>query len=120
MAAMSVRGEWMGDQIKGQVRKAAAQGLHYSAQNLLDKSLAVVPRETAELAGSGGTDVDESTLIASVYYDDARDIKTIKQHEDLTYHHPRGGEAKFLEKPASRHKGDLVESLARFLKGVGW
>lgn len=117
---MSVRSEWMGEQVKGQVRKAAAQGLHYSAQNLLDKSLPLAPRETAAMAGSAGTDIDERTLIASVYYDDARDIKTIKQHEDLSYRHPRGGQAKFLEKPAKRHQGDLVNSLARFLKGVGW
>ena len=38
-------------------------------------------------------------MIAIAGYDDPRDVKTIKQHEDLTYHHPAGEQAKFLEAP---------------------
>lgn len=120
MAGLSVRGEWLGDSVQGAVRDAAAAGLLDAADSLLAKSLKMAPREHGDMADSAGTDVDPGTLIASVYYDDARDIKTIKQHEDLTYAHPRGGQAKFLEKPASRHQGALVSALNQAMRGVGW
>lgn len=112
----NVRAEWMGDKIKGLVRKGAAQGLLDGAEVAKEASLKQVPRETERLANSAYADVDESTLISIVGYDDPRDIKTIKQHEDLTYRHPRGGSAKFLENPVKASGNAAYAKLAARLR----
>lgn len=109
---------WMGEQIKGIVRQAAAWGLLEGAQVAKEASLAMVPRETGALADSAYVDVDPDTLISIVGYDEVRDVKTIKEHEDLTYKHPRGGQAKFLEIPVKQCGNSAAMKLASRLRGV--
>ena len=36
-----------------------------------------------------------------------------RQHEDLSYRHPRGGQAKFLEKPLFDHYRDYLSDYAK-------
>jgi hypothetical protein len=36
-----------------------------------------------------------------------------RQHEELSYHHPRGGQAKYLEAPLMDHFRDYIEDYAR-------
>lgn len=116
---MTVRSEWLGDQVKNQVRAAAARGLLQGADDVIEASRAVAPRETGELRQSAYTGVDESSLIAIAGYDVPRDIKTIKQHEDLTYRHPSGEQAKFLEKPLrSFGTGGLTRAVADEVRRV--
>jgi hypothetical protein len=115
---MSVSGEWMGDRLVGQVRQAAASGLLSGADVVKEASVAQAPRETGELAGSAYTGVDSSSLIAIVGYDVPRDIKAIKQHEDLSYSHPRGGGPKFLEKPLRASSSAVQSEVANALRRV--
>lgn len=115
---MTVRAEWFGDRISQQVRKAAADGLLAGANVVKPKSQAVAPLKTAELRGSAYTDVDPSTLIAIVGYDVPRDIKAIKQHEDLSYHHPAGEQSKFLEGPLKASAGEVNSKVANALRRV--
>jgi hypothetical protein len=96
---VTVRMEWYGDQIKGQLRASAAAGLLAGAEIVRAKSQPVVPREHGKLAASAKAEVDPNTLIAVVSYDAERFAKLFKQHEDLTYRHPGGEQAKFLEEP---------------------
>ena len=115
---MTVRAKWMGDTVKGAVRRGAVRGLLEGAEVAKAASVEQVPRETDRLMNSAYTDVDESTLISIVGYDDPRDIKTIKQHEDLTYNHPRGGNAKFLENPVKASGNAAYAKLAAQLRQV--
>src|SRR5690625_1287348 len=116
---MSVRGEWVGDRVKGAVRDAAAAGLVEGAGDVIDASKKVVPVKTGRLRDSGYSDVDRSTLIAIAGYDDPRDVKTIKQHEDLSYHHPGGEQSKFLEGPLRAFGGSgLQRVLSKHLRRV--
>lgn len=115
---MTVSGQWLGDVIKGRARRAAVEGLHEGAKTIGRASAEVAPQESSELRNSLYTDADANTLIAIVGYDVPRDIKTIKQHEDLTYHHPPGEQAKFLEQPVRQHRATIVAELATKLKGV--
>lgn len=118
MASVSVKVQWMGDQIKGQARKAAARGLLDGVEVAKQASLAMVPVETGRLRSTAYTDVDEDTLIGIVGYDDPRDVKTIKQHEDLSYRHPRGGQAKFLETPVRASGSAAFAKLAAAMRGA--
>ena len=116
---MNIRGEWMGDQVKGAVRRAVADGLLEGATEVIESSKKVAPRKTGRLRDSGYSDVDSNTLIAIAGYDDPRDIKTIKQHEDLSYHHPAGEQPKFLEGPLRAFGGaGLQRVLSKHLRRV--
>lgn len=110
---MANRFEWHGALAKDAVRRGARAGIAETAQEILRASLRVVPRETDALASAAGTDIDPVQPEGTVYYDDARDVKTIKQHEDLSYHHPPGETAKFLERPARAARGAFAASVAR-------
>lgn len=112
---MTVRSQWLGDSVKGQMRAAAAAGLLDAANAVRARSQPLAPREFGELAASAETDVDKSTLIAAVSYDVDRFPKILKQHEDLTYRHPRGGQAKFLEEPLYASASQVQAALARAL-----
>lgn len=115
---MSVRVEWRGDEIKGVVRKATVRGLKAGVEVAKEASVKVAPLLTGELRESAYTDVDESSLIGIVGYDVPRDIKAIKQHEDLSYHHPAGEKAKFLEGPVKESQAAAQAKLAAALRGV--
>lgn len=109
---------WRGDEIKGLVRKAAVGGLLEGVKVAKERAVEAAPVDTNELRESAYVDVDENTLIAIVGFEEARDIKTIKQHEDLTYKHPRGGGPKFLENPVKRSGREAHSKLAAALRRV--
>ena len=115
---MSVRVEWYGGTISQQVRSAAASGLLAGADVVKTASQAVAPQKTGELRASAYTDVDRSSLIAIVGYDVPRDIKTIKQHEDMSYHHPAGEQSKFLEGPLKANAAAVNQKVATALRRV--
>ena len=37
----------------------------------------------------------------------------LRQHEELDYNHPRGGEAKYLERPFEEHKADFIKRMEK-------
>lgn len=105
--------QWRGDLAKDAVRRGARAAIEQTASALLDASLAVVPRRSNALAESAGTSLADYQPIGSVYYDDARDVKTVVQHENLTQHHPPGETSKFLERPARTMAGTFRHAAAR-------
>lgn len=105
--------EWRGDLAKDAVRRGARAAIEQTASALLDASLAVVPRRTDALADAAGTSMADYQPVGTVYYDDARDVKTIVQHENLSNYHPPGETAKFLERPARTMAGTFRHAAAR-------
>lgn len=108
-----VRMQWQGQLASEAVRLGARRAIADTTEDVKQDSLRVIPRETDTLARSAGTSLADYAPVGAVYYDDPRDVKTIKQHEDLSYRHPRGGTAKFLERPARAARGRFVAALAR-------
>ena len=108
--------KWMGDQIKGVVRAAAVEGLREGVELARKASVKIAPLDTGELRACAYTDVDESSLIGIVGYDVPRDIKAIKQHEDLSYSHQSGEKPKFLEEPVRREGAAAQAKLAARLR----
>lgn len=113
-----VKVEWFGEQILDDVRQGANDALLDIAKGVISDSVQIVPRHTHELANSAYADVDRSTSVAIAGYDVPRDVKTIKQHEDLTYRHPPGESAKFLEKPLKAARSKAAWRLAEGLRRV--
>lgn len=112
--------DWRGDRAKDAVRRGARAAVQRTADAILAASLQVVPRRTSALAEAAGTSMADYLPVGTVYYDDARDVKTIKQHEDLTYYHPPGESAKFLERPAraaaASFRGSVSNEVGRELR----
>lgn len=90
--------------LEEEIEKSAVKGLKKLAEVILGESQKIVPVETGTLKDSGTVSLDNKNKIATISYNTpyAR-----KQHEDNTLNHPRGGEAKYLERPFNEKSDEL-------------
>jgi hypothetical protein len=93
---MGVRFTWNGEDVKRRERAGRNKGLRLAAEHLLAESQRIVPIEEATLERSGVASVDESKGQAAVSYDT---VYAVRQHEELTWRHDPGRQAKYLEQP---------------------
>ena len=91
-----------------EILKGAVKGLKITAQNILGESQKLVPVDTGTLQKSGTVKFDNQTLKAQISYNTPY---ALKQHEDATLNHPKGGEAKYLERPFNEKKGELEKNI---------
>lgn len=96
-----------GLQVQRDLRAAAARGLLLGAEHVLAESTAVVPIDEAALSRSGTVSVDPAALTAAVSYDTPY---AARQHEELTWRHAPGRQAKYLEQPLNASRR-TVEAL---------
>lgn len=95
--------------VRAAIKQAQADAMRAEAEALLADSQLLVPVETGALKASGRVEdvrlAGDSSDFVVAYGGEGIDY-AIRQHEDLTLHHPQGGSAKFLERPAlERLKG---------------
>lgn len=91
------------------VRAAAVRGLGQGAEHILGESNKIVPLEEGTLLRSGATDVDPGALRASIYYDTKY---AARQHEEMTWRHDPGRQAKYLETALNRNRGIAQKIIA--------
>lgn len=99
------------------VHLAARAGELAGAQVLLDASLALVPRDTGDLAESGHLEIAPEGV--KVVYDATSPEGYpygIRQHEDLTLHHPHGGQGKYVEAPMHSESLAIFAAMAEPFK----
>lgn len=108
---MSVRTQvtWNGTQAQARERAGAAAGLRAAMEHLLAESRAIVPLDEATLQRSGVASVDESSLTGAVSYDTPY---AVPQHENLTWRHLPGRQAKYLEQPAITERDTMLALVA--------
>lgn len=86
------------DGVKARQRAAARQAIEIWGQNVLGEAQRLAPVEEGTLRASGNAqyedtvDGGELTISFSTPY-------AAKQHEEMGYSHPVGGQAKYLETP---------------------
>lgn len=90
--------------VEEEITKAAIKGMKVTAQNILGESKKIVPVDTHTLQESGHIKTDTIKQITTISYNTPY---ALKQHEDPNLNHPKGGEAKYLEKPFNEKKGEL-------------
>lgn len=88
--------EWNGDEIEALLTSASFDGTVLAGEFLLGESNAIVPHEEGDLERSGEVTSDESTGTVAVSYDRPY---AVRQHEELTWRHDEGRQAKYLETP---------------------
>lgn len=86
------------------VKSFTPKAMRDIGQDLLAKSVQEAPLDTADLRGSGFTEVDGNTTTVGYTLPYAT-----RQHEELSYKHPKGGKAKYLEDP-------LIKNTERYIK----
>jgi hypothetical protein len=94
---------------RGPAREGAARGLHLAAEHLLAEANRRVPLDEGTLERSGTASVDAGALEAAVSYDGPY---AARQHEELTWRHLPGREAKYLEKPARQEAPVMLDLIA--------
>ena len=111
---MTLTVKWHGPQVKAKVKAAAGRGLFLGAEHVLEESRRLVPIEEGTLERSGVASVDEGALRAAVSYDT---VYAVRQHEEMTWAHDSGRQAKYLEQPLNGPPGrTAMELVAREIR----
>jgi hypothetical protein len=98
-------------EILARVEALAPVALTTGANLIATASDAQVPKDTKALVNSRQIEVDEHQAAISYNTSYAH-----KQHEDLTYNHPHGGNAKYLENPMHSEAEAVFEIIAGVMR----
>lgn len=105
------RVRWFGENAKRTASNAAERALYRASHHLLEEANRTIPFREGILMGSGYADNDDHR--ATVSYDTPY---AKRQHEELTYRHPGGRRAKWLEQALNEQRGALFLILAREMR----
>lgn len=88
-------------------REAAAEGLGLALQHLLTEAQRIVPLDKGPLERSGKASQDG--LNGTVSFDT---VYAVRQHEELTWRHAPGRQAKYLETPMNSERDVMLRLMA--------
>lgn len=106
---MALSLEWNDDEVEAALSASTFDGLELAGEHLLQVSSALAPHEEGTLERSGDIDSDEDELQVSVFFDTRY---AARQHEDLTYRHDEGRQAKYLEAPMHEEADTMLAIIA--------
>lgn len=92
-------------------RQRASNGVRLGLEHVLAESNKIVPLDEGPLQRSGKVDVDG--LDGTISYDTPY---AVRQHEDLTYRHAPGRQAKYLETAMNTNREEVKRIIARELR----
>ena len=96
-----------------QTKNAIIHELKIIAADLQGKAQRLAPVDSGDLRGSGFSEVDG--LDATVGFTEPY---ALRQHEEMDYAHPRGGQAKYLETPYKENLNKYKDALGDAVKGA--
>lgn len=99
--------------LEEEIIETAFKGIKKLGEVILGESQKLVPVDTGTLKRSGTTQSSKKDHSVTISYNTpyAR-----KQHEDNTLNHPRGGQAKYLERPFNEKSGEAETYIADALQ----
>ncbi|MFE0132392.1 minor capsid protein [Streptomyces sp. NPDC059037] len=111
------RMNWQGGRLWGaRGRRLASEGLQRALEHTLGEANKLVPLDEGTLRRSGRVDVDG--LNGAISYDT---VYAVRQHEELTWKHLPGRQAKYLEQPMNSEREVMLRLMAvplrRWLRG---
>lgn len=106
-----------GDAAIEKMLAAAVEGLQLAGENVLQKSNQHVPllEGTLERSGTVTSERAGQSATAAISYDTPY---AVAQHEDLTYRHPEGRNAKFLENAWNETRDQTLNIVATSIRKV--
>ena len=99
-----------GDDIARERRRSVHAAMETIGEDLLGRAQREAPVEEGTLRGSGSVEVTETFNGVSVEVSFSTPYAAV-QHEETSFHHPKGGKAKYLEDP-------LKEMIPRYLNAL--
>lgn len=93
--------------IPEKAKDAAHSELKKIALDLMGKAQQLAPVDTGDLRGSAFNEVDGLEAVVGF-----TEPYATRQHEEMEWEHPKGGQAKYLETP-------YKENLPEYVKGMG-
>jgi hypothetical protein len=104
---------WEGRAWLARTKKAAAKGVELGLEHVLAESKKLVPLEEGTLERSGKVTIDAERLEGTVSYDT---VYARRQHEELTWKHAPGRQAKYLEQPMHTEAPKVLEIIAATIR----
>lgn len=101
---------WKGDQVTGSLDDAIQNALQAGGELLRDAAVERTPIETSTLRGTAK--VSTSDTQAAVSYDT---VYARRQHEEIGWNHPGGGEAKYLENALLDNQDKILDAMGKEL-----
>jgi len=104
------------------VRKGTAQGLDASAVAIMGKAQEIVPLDLGPLRASGTVlppEISGNTISVTLGFGGAAEDYAWRQHEDLTYKHAPGRQAKYLEQPMMEAESSILGRIVDAIQGQG-
>ncbi|MBB0990006.1 hypothetical protein G6009_00685 [Dietzia sp. SLG510A3-30A2] len=112
---MSVNFTWKGGEVAAKLEAGKQGALRMAAEAVLGESNNRVPVREGDLRDSGKAAVSGDE--AAVGYDTPY---AARQHEEIGWNHPNGGQAKFLETALNDRADDVMKILATGIgRGLG-
>ncbi len=100
------------DGIQADIRQGEATGTRLAGELVLQVARTLVPIEEGTLERSGRVDIDDDQHVTVGFHTPY----AARQHEDLTYRHDRGRQAKYLETAVQRTRPQVQAILAEQLR----
>lgn len=104
---------WKGNTVTGDLDAAIQDALQAGGELLRDAAVQRTPVETSTLRGTAK--VSTSPTKAAVSYDT---VYARRQHEEIGWNHPGGGEAKYLENALLDNQDRILKAMANQIKGA--
>lgn len=101
--------DWRGEQISRNIDRAILNAVRGAAHLIAGEAIKKTPVETGILRGTAKV-TDNGTDTSAVSYNTKY---AARQHEELGYAHPSGGEAKFLEKAVIENQSKVASLIAK-------
>jgi hypothetical protein len=90
-------------------KQRAARGLQLALELILQESDKLTPLDEGTLVRSGTTSIDPATLSGAVSYNTPY---AVRQHEELTWRHASGRQAKFLETAVNANRDTAAQVIS--------
>jgi hypothetical protein len=104
---------WNGTVATRKLKDATMTALGQWAELLLQRARELVPLDEATLERSGVASTDPDAMAAAVSFDTPY---AVPQHEDMTYNHAPGRQAKYLEQPWNESAETAADLIAAHIR----
>jgi hypothetical protein len=97
--------------IPARCNKAVNKALKKITEDLKGKAQRLAPVDLGDLRGSAFAEVND--LDGTVGFTEPY---ATRQHEEISYNHPKGGEPKYLEKPYKANRDKYIKAIGDAIK----
>lgn len=109
---------WEGRAWLARTKRSAALGLEKGLEHVLAESRKLVPLDEGTLERSGRVVMNTGGVIeGAVTYDT---VYAVRQHEEMTWKHLPGRQAKYLEQPMNTERGVVLALVAAEIRRGGF